>query len=145
MSSLSDYLENKILDHLFRGQAYVPPGTFYFALYTSAPTEAGGGTEVSGGGYARAAYTRSLASFAGTQAAGSTSASNGTGGQTSNSSPVSFPAPTGTWGLVTHWGIFDSVTGGNLLIQGVLTTPKTVNGGDAAPVFPATAFTMTLA
>ena len=107
--------------------------------------DAGGGTEVTGGGYARASYTRSLASFAGTQAAGSTSGSNGTSGQTSNNAPVSFPAPTGTWGLLTHWAIFDSVTGGNMLIHGVLTTPKTVNGGDAAPVFPATAFTMTLA
>jgi len=50
MASISDYYENKIIDHMLRGQAFTPPSTIYLALYTVAPTDAGGGTEVSGGG-----------------------------------------------------------------------------------------------
>lgn len=139
--ALSDYLENKLVDFLFRAQSFSAPGTVYVALFTSAPNDTGGGAEVSGGSYARVAVTSSLANWAGTQSAGSTSASSGTSGQTSNNAKVTFPAPTANWGSVTHWGIFDAATGGNLLIYAALTTAKTINSGDAAPSFGVGALT----
>lgn len=145
MSALSDYLENKLVDHLFRGQTYSPPATLYFALFTAAPSDSGGGTEVSGGSYARASVSASLANFAGTQSAGSTTASSGTGGASSNNNAITFPAPSANWGTCTHFGVFDASTSGNLLIHGALTASKTINNGDAAPVFPAAAFSLTLA
>ena len=145
MSAMSDYLENKLVDHIFRGQTFTAPATVYFALFTAAPSDSGGGTEVTGGSYTRASVTTSLANFAGTQSAGSTTASSGTGGQTSNNGTVAFPAPTANWGTVTHFGVFDASSGGNLLVWGALTTSKTVNNGDAAPSFAAAAFTFTLA
>ncbi len=145
MSALSDFSENKLIDFLLRAQTYGAPSTLYFALYTGAPSDAGGGTEVSGGSYARVAYGCSLANWAGTQSAGSTVASSGSSGATSNNNAVTFPAPSANWGSVTHWGIFDSVSGGNLLYHGALTAPKTVNNGDAAPSFAAGAFVLTFA
>jgi len=145
MSSMSDYLENKLVDQLFRGQAYTFPGTLYFALFTANPTDAAGGTEVTGGSYARVSVAASLANFAGTQSAGSTTASSGTGGQTSNNGAITFPAPTANWGSVTGMAIFDASSGGNMLIWCALGTAKTVNNGDAAPSFAAAAFTATLA
>ena len=75
MAAMTDYLENKIIDWLLRGQTFTPPATAYVALYTTAPTDSTAGTEVSGGSYARVAVTSSLANWAGTQSAGSTSAS----------------------------------------------------------------------
>ena len=137
MAAMSDYLENRLIDQLFRGQAYSFPSTLYIGLYTAAPNDAGGGTEVSGGSYARVSVGASLANWAGTQGAGTTVASTGNSGTTSNNGAVTFPAPTGNWGQVTHFGIFDAASGGNLLFHGALTTPKTVNNGDAAPSFSA--------
>lgn len=145
MSALTDFSENKLIDFLLRAQAYAAPSNVYFALFTAAPSDSGGGTEVSGGSYARVTYAATLANFAGTQSAGSTTASSGTGGATSNNNPVTFPAPTANWGSVTHWGIFDASSGGNLLYHGALTTAKTVNNGDAAPSFAAGAFVLTFA
>jgi hypothetical protein len=142
MGAKSDYLENKLIDFIFRGQSYTPPATLYVALLTAAPSDAGGGTEVSGGSYARVGVTASLANFAGTQSAGSTTASSGTGGTTSNNGAITFPAPTANWGSVTHWGIYDASSGGNLLYYAPLTTPKTINNGDAAPSFAAGALTV---
>jgi hypothetical protein len=145
MAGISDYLENKLIDFLFRAQSYSPPATLYFGLLTAAPSDTGGGTEVSGGAYARVGVTASLANFAGTQSAGSTSASSGTGGQTSNNGAITFPSPSGAnWGSVTHMGLYDASTSGNLLAWVALTTPKTVNDGDAAPSFAAAAFTFTI-
>lgn len=74
MAAMSDYLENKIVDWLFRGQTYTPPTGLYVALYTAAPSDAGGGTEVSGNNYARVNLAPSLTNWAGTQAAASTTA-----------------------------------------------------------------------
>lgn len=145
MAALSDYLENKLIDWLLRGQSFTPPATVYVGLLTAAPSDSGGGTEVSGGSYARVAVTSSLANWAGTQSAGSTSASSGTSGQTSNNGAITFPAPTGNWGVVTHFGIYDASTSGNLLIHGALAQSKTVNNGDAAPSYPAAALTITVA
>ena len=143
MAAKTNYLENKIIDWLFRGQAFAPPATLYFALFTVAPNEAGGGTEVAGGGYARVAVAASLANFAGTQGAGTTVASSGSGGQTSNNGAITFPQPTANWGSVVAVGVFDAAAAGNLLLYGNLNVAKTVNNGDAAPAFPAGSFTYT--
>lgn len=142
MAAMSDYLENKLIDALFRGQAYTMPATIYVGLLTAAPSDAGGGTEVSGGSYARVAVTGSLVNWAGTQSAGSTTASSGTGGTTSNNNAITFPAPTANWGVATHIGIYDAASAGNLLFWSALTTAKTVNNGDAAPSFAAAALTV---
>lgn len=151
MAGLTNFLENALIDWFFRAQAIgitgasagagSGPATLYYALFTAAPSDTGGGTEVSGGSYARVAVTTSLANFAGTQSAGSTTASSGTGGITSNNGAITFPAPTADWGVITHFGVFDASSGGNLLLWGALTNSKTVNNGDAAPSFAAAAFT----
>ncbi len=146
MSAMSDYLENKLVDHIFRAQSFSAPATLYVALFTSAPSDSGGGTEVSGGNYARASVTSSLANWAGTQSAGSTTASSGTGGQTSNNGAITFNAPSGAnWGTVTHFGIFDAASSGNLLFHGALTAPKTINDGDSAPSFQTAQLAVTFA
>ncbi len=142
MAALSDYLENKILDYVLRAQAFSAPATTYVALLTAAPSDTGGGTEVTGGSYARVAVTSSLANWAGTQSTGSTTASSGTGGQTSNNNTITFPAPTANWGVVTHMGVYDASTSGNLLFYAALTVSKTINNGDAAPSFAAAALTL---
>lgn len=142
MSGKSDYLENKLLDWLLRAQAFSPPATTYVALFTAPPTDAGGGTEVTGGSYARVAVTSALANWAGTQAPGSTTISTGTGGQTSNNTSITFPGPTGNWGTVTHFALYDASTSGNLLYWAALTASKTINNGDAAPSFASGALTL---
>lgn len=155
MSAMSDFLENKIVDFLFRGQALgitgasaaagTGPTNLYVGLLTAAPSDAGGGTEVSGNGYARVTVGSSMANWAGTQSAGSTIASSGTGGVTSNNGAISFPTPTGAgWGTVTHFGIYDATTAGNLLLWGALTTSKTINAGDTVS-FAAGQLTVTFA
>lgn len=112
--SFSDFLELEVLDHVFGGAAYTAPATLYLALFTAAPSDAGGGTEVSGGSYARTAITF------GTSASG-TIASN---------AAVEFPAATAAWGTITHAAIFDASTAGNMLDWGALTTSKTIASGD---------------
>ena len=138
--ALSDYLENKLIDHVFRGQVYTAPTTIYVALYTSACSDAAGGTEVTGGSYARPGLASSLANWAGTQAAASTTASSGTGGTTSNNTVITFATPSAGWGTVTHIGLLDAVTAGNLLVCTALTTSKTINSGDSV-TFPAASLT----
>lgn len=140
--SMTDYLENKIVDWLVRGQTFTPPATSYISLHTGACSDSSTGTEVTGGSYARVAVTSSLANWAGTQSAGSTTASSGTGGTTSNNGAITFPAPTANWGVITHFGIFDASTAGNQLFCAALTASKTVNNGDAAPSFAAGALTI---
>lgn len=132
--ALSDYLENKLVDHVFRGTAYSAPATVYVALFTSSCSDSSGGTEVSGGSYARVSISTGTSAFKGTH--GTTSgASSGTNGTITNAAAVTFPAPTANWGSVTHWGVYDASSGGNLLICAALGTAKTVNNGDAAPSF----------
>lgn len=145
MAAMSDFLENKLIDFLFRGQALgitgataaaaTGPANFYVGLFTTNPTDVAGGVEVSGGAYARVAVIASLANWAGTQAAASTVASSGATGTTSNNGTITFPAPTLAWGVVTGFAIFDAAAAGNMLIWGALTANKTINAGDAAPVF----------
>ncbi len=146
MSNLTNFAENKLVDAVLRAQAIGTPATWHVALFTSDPTETGSaGTEVSGGSYARVAVTASLANFAGTQSAGSTTASSGTGGASSNNGVITFPAPTANWGVITHWMLMDASSGGNGWIYAPLTASKTVNNGDAAPSFAIGALTFTFA
>jgi len=70
---------------------------------------------------------------------------SGTGGQTSNNGAITFPSPTASWGTVTHFGIFDAASSGNLLFHGALTASKTINSGDAAPSFQAAQLAVTFA
>jgi hypothetical protein len=128
-AALSDYLENKLIDHVFRGTAYTAPGTIYVALFTSSCSDSAGGTEVTGGSYARPSITSNGTNWANTQASG-TGVSSGTGGTTSNSSAVNFATPSAGWGTVTYWGLYDASTSGNLLICAALTASKTINSGD---------------
>jgi hypothetical protein len=111
--SFSNYLETKVLDHVFGATAYTAPATLYVGLYTATPNDAGGGTEVSGTGYARqsAAFTTS-------------------GDTTSNDDAIEFPTAGSNWGTVTHVGVFDASTSGNLLAYGALSTSKLVESGD---------------
>ena len=116
MAGFSDYLEDKVLDHVFGGTAYSAPGTLYVALYTAAPSDTGGGTEVSGGSYAR----KSMAAMT-VSGTSPTTATNG--------SAVEFVTATGAWGTVTHVGVFDAATSGNLMAWAALTASKTVASG----------------
>lgn len=136
MAAMSNYLENKIIDDIFRGQAFTPATTLYVGLFTVAPSDTGGGTEVTGGSYARASIAASLANFAGTQGAGTTVASSGTGGTTSNNVAITFATPSASWGTVVAFGIFDAASAGNLLFYGNLTISKTINQNDTV-TFPA--------
>ena len=117
MAALSDYSEKLILDYLMTTGSATRPTTWYVALYTAAPSDSGGGTELSGSGYAREAVT-----FA--------AATSGTG-TTSNSGAVVFTADGGDWGSVTHMGIHDASSSGNLLWHGALAAAKTVLDGDS--------------
>ena len=130
--SFSDYLENALLNQLFRGSSYSFPGTLYVGLYTAAPTDAGGGTEVSGNSYARVAGTANTSNWA-----------NSTAGATSNSNAITFPQASGSWGTVVALGIFDASTSGNLLAWADLTTSKLVGNGDT-PSFAAGDLDVTL-
>lgn len=136
MSGMTDYLENQIADHIFRGATFTKPSALYVALFTAAPSDAGGGTEVTGGSYARVQRDPSNTNWNGTHG-NTTGASSGTGGNVDNAAAITFPAPTQNWGQATHWAIMDAASGGNMLFHGVLTVPKTINNGDPAPAFNA--------
>jgi hypothetical protein len=113
--SFSDYLEDKLLKHTFTNTAYTSPTALYVALYTAAPTDAGGGTEISGSSYVRTAVSFTV---------------SGTGTLCTNSGAVEFPAATGTWGTIVAIAIFDASTSGNFLAWSDLTTSKTISAGD---------------
>lgn len=136
MSAMSDYLEVEIRKHIFRTGSFTKPTVLAIALFTAAPSDSGGGTEVSGGSYARVARNPLDANWAG---------ASSTNGETSNVAAVVFPAPTANWGTVTHFAIFDATTAGNLLFHGALTTPRVINNGDAAPEFAAGTLQITFA
>lgn len=115
--SFSNYLENKVLLHVFGATSYTAPATLYLALFTSDPGETGSGTEVSGGSYAR-------------QTVAFTVVNN----QASNTAAVEFPTATASWGTITYAAIYDASTSGNLLAYGALTTSKTIASGDVLRV-----------
>ena len=114
MSAMSDYLENAVLDHVLRNTAYTAPTTVYVALFTTSPGESGSGTEVSGGAYVRKAVTFGAAAS----------------GQISNSLDLEFDQATASWGTVSHIGIMDASTAGNLLFHGALAVSKAIDSGD---------------
>ena len=118
MGSKSDYLELEILDHTFGKGSFTPP-TIYVALYTVTPTDAGGGTECTGGSYAR-----KVTAGADWNVAAS--------GSISNANDITFVEATASWGEVVAFGLFDALTVGNLLYWGAITTPKTIDNGDTA-------------
>lgn len=126
--SLSNYAENKIIDHVLGKTAFTAP-TAYLALYTVAPSDAGGGTEVTGGSYARVA----IASAFGAASSGSSA----------NTSQIAFTQASASWGTVVAFGILDASTAGNLLWWGDLTSSKAVASGDTA-VFNTGQLTVTL-
>lgn len=132
----SAFLENMIIDWIFRTRTPAKPTALYVALFTSAPTESGGGVEVSGGSYARVNLAPLDANWRATQG-GNSGNSTGTSGLTANASIITFPAPTANWGPVTHFAIFDAITSGNMLVWDALTSPRTINNGDPAPSFAA--------
>ena len=111
--SFSNYLETEILDHVFGGNAYTAPGTLYLALFTSDPAEDGSGTEVSGGDYARQSVAFTVS-----------------GNTASNTAAIEYPTATASYGSVTHVGIYDASTAGNLMAYAALTSAKTIASGD---------------
>jgi hypothetical protein len=113
--SFSNFLETEILDHVFANNAYTAPSTLYLALFTGAPGEAGGGTEVSTSG---TAYARQTAAF------------TVSGNTATTSSAIEFPTATASFGTVSHVGIFDASTSGNLLAYAALTASKAIDTGD---------------
>ncbi len=121
MGAFTDYLENKMLGHLF-GTAYTAPTTVYMALSTTTPTDAGGNvTEPSGNSYARVAIGNN-----------STNWNAASGGTVTNKTAITFPEATGSWGTVTHFVLYDAATAGNALIWGALTASKAIGTGDTA-------------
>ena len=115
MTMLSNYLETAWVNHVLRNTAYTSPGaSVYVSLHTADPTDAGTGTEVSGNNYARVQVTSwdAPASRA-----------------TQNTGAVTFPTPSGSWGTITHWGIWDAATVGNLLMYGALTSSIAPSSG----------------
>ena len=114
MAEMSNYLEDALINATLRNTTYTSPAAVYVALFTSDPTDAGSGTEVSGGSYARTAVTFGAPS----------------NGVTTNSAAVEFPQATGNWGTVGWIGIYDASTSGNLLYHTALDTSKTIDTGD---------------
>ena len=125
MSALSDYLEAKYLDLTYNGVAFTPPASVFIALYTTDPTDADTGTEVSGGGYTRAQVNPN----GGGAPQFDLAVVDGAGSMVANADDIEFPAATAAWGTVTHFGIKDAAAGGNLLHHGVLDDAQVVGIG----------------
>jgi hypothetical protein len=116
MAEMSNYLENALLNATLNATTYTAPATVYVSLWTTDPTDAGSGTEVSGGSYARTAVSFATAS--------------GTSGNVLNDADVTFPTATASWGTVGWIGINDALSSGNLLYHTALDTAKTIDSGD---------------
>ena len=116
MSGFSDYLEDKVLDHVFGGNAFTAPTTLYVALYTVAPSDTGGGTEVSGGAYARQTGAFTVSGTNPTTA--------------SNTAAIEYPTATANYGTVVAVGVLDASSSGNLLAYSTLDSSKVVSSGD---------------
>jgi hypothetical protein len=116
MAEMSNFLENALINATLRNTTYTSPATVYISLWTSDPTDAGSGTEVSTSGtsYARTAVTMGAPS----------------NGVSTNSADVTFPTATASWGTVGWIGINDALTTGNLLYHSPLDTSKTIDSGD---------------
>lgn len=114
MAEMSNYLENALVNATLRNTAYTSPATVYVALYTTDPTDADTGTEISGNGYARQSVTFGAPS----------------NGASVNSGAVEFPQATGSWGTIAYIGLRDASSGGNLLYHTALDASKTISTGD---------------
>ena len=136
MANASDYLEVELRKHIFRTGSFTKPTVLAVALYTVTPSDSGGGTEVTGGAYARVSVNPLDANWSGASA---------TDGLTDNVAAITFPVPTANWGTVVAFGIFDAATAGNLLVWGPISPSKTINNGDPAPAFAAGALDVTIA
>lgn len=119
--SKSDFLELELLDHMLGNTAYSAPANVYIALYTTVPTDAGGGVEVTGGSYVRLTVINNTTNWP-----------DASGGAKANGVAFTFVEATASWGTVVAFGIFDAVTAGNLLYWADLTTNKTIDSGDTA-------------
>ena len=115
----------------------ITDGTAVFTEQTAALDAGTAIVEPSGGNYSRVAVTSSLANWAGTQGSGTSVASSGTSGQTSNNNAIAFGAPSAAWGQVGGFCLFDASTNGNPLLYGILDAVKNINNGDPAPQFNA--------
>jgi hypothetical protein len=113
--SFSDYLEDKLLKHVFTNTAYTSPTTIYVGLFTVAPSDTGGGTEVSGGSYARKSASFTV---------------SGTTTLATNSASIEFDAASASWGTIVAVALFDAITSGNMLAWADLTSSKTIDTGD---------------
>lgn len=123
MGNFGNYLENKLLDHVFGKNSYTPP-TIHVALSTANPLEDGSGfAEPTGNGYARVQTT-------------ATDWNAASSGLTGNSTVIEFNEATGNWGTVTHFALMDAASGGNLLVHGTLSVSKSIGAGDT-PEFAA--------
>jgi hypothetical protein len=134
MSDKSNYLEEEIIKHIFRTGSFTKPTVLGVALFTVAPNKETGaaGTEVSGGNYARIDVPPLDANWDAVT----------DGGDTANTSVITFGVPSAAWGSIVAFGIYDALTVGNLMYSNNLTTSKTVNDGDPAPTFPAGSLTI---
>ena len=126
--SLSNTFETNVLTWMFTADAVTRPTSWYLALFTSNPDEDGSGTEVSGSG---TAYARQSVSF------------TVSGNTASNSAAVEFPTATASYGTVTHVGVYDASTAGNLIAYAALTTSKAIDTGDVLRI-PASDLDITL-
>lgn len=132
--SFSDYAELEVLDHVFGGADYTRPATLYFALFSTAPTDAGGGTELTGNNYSRTAITNNGTNF---PAAASGSKSNGT--------QINGPIFSGTTATVVAWGLFDASSAGNLIVWGDLAAgDQKAYANNDQPIIAIGALTITL-
>lgn len=131
--SKSDYLEAKLLDLVFKAATWTQlTGGPWVALFTVAPSDASGGTEVTGGSYARVQVATANWTRSGTSPT-----------QIANNTAITFAAPTANWGTVVAFAVMDASTAGNLLYWGDLTASRTINNGDGAPSFASSALTVT--
>jgi hypothetical protein len=117
-AAISTYLANKILDHVLKNTSYTSPSKVYLGLYTSNPDNDNSGSEVSGNNYARI----------------ETAFDSASGKTTDNAAVLTSNIASGSWGTITHFGILDASTSGNLLFYGAFTASKTITNGEAAYV-----------
>ena len=137
MSNASDYLEVQLRAHVFRTASFAKPSALYVSLHTADPADTGAGAEVTGGSYARVQRNPLDANC---------TAASGTDGATTNAAVITVPAPTANWGTITHFGIWDASTSGNLLVYGAMTGgPYVINSGAPAPEFAIGALQVTFA
>lgn len=125
MSAASNYLENKLIDHIYRGIAYTAPTKTFIALHTANPGETGV-SEVTTAAYP--AYARQDAAKGGAQSSAWTAPSDGV---SRNALQLIYPMYDGSGPMtVTHFSIWDAQTGGNMLSYAPLSTARTINNGD---------------